>query len=151
MKIPLVALPLALLAAGCCTIERSSRYPVGDYAHGTAKGRIAEHVHVSNYGYYLFNHYPLFCGDTRPGRVGKTRFFGGEVDVQGVASALFEEVGERRGRISEIQPKTYSTCFFSCIPYVGNSLGILWYREAQLSAVLVVQPPQPPQRKGARK
>lgn len=150
MKNLLKLLLPTLLLGGCVSVERSVRYPLGTYSHGSERGIIAEHIHVSNFGYYLFNRFPLFCGDTRPGYIGSTRWFAGSVDPQSTLEVLQHELRYRPGNLCEVQPKEHATCFFSCIPYLGNSLGIIWYKESQVSATLITEPKASAKKKGRR-
>ena len=140
MKRILVLAALAAFFSGCISVEKSrktvfERLPV----EGTP-GTPEEHIHVSNYGYYLFNSIPIFCGDASKGGTGNTVFFRDDVTLAKMQNVLLEEASRKSDSIIEIQPKTSSTCFFSVIPYVGNTLGIFWYKEVQISAVMVKRP-----------
>lgn len=131
---------LAALLSGCISVERSRKTVFDRLPVEGTPGTPEEHVHVSNYGYYLFNSIPLFCGDASKNGTGNTVFFRDDVTLAKMQNVLLEEVSRRPYSIVEIQPKTSSTCFFSVVPYVGNTFGIFWYKEIQISAVMVKRP-----------
>jgi len=125
-----------LLLAGCANIDRSSRAAFGRQDVVGTAGTPEEHLHVSNYGYYLFNAVPLFCGSTDV--PGSGAFFEDTVRLDQTQELLMRTAKSRGAvQVADIQAIPHSTCFFSAIPYVGNTLGLVWYREVQMSAVLV--------------
>lgn len=130
----------AAFLSGCISVERSNKTVFDRLPIEGTSGTAEEHIHVSNYGYYLFNNIPLFCGDASKSGTGETIFFRDDVTLAKMQNVLLEEVSRKAYSIVEIQPKTSSTCFFSVVPYVGNTLGILWYKEVQISAVMVKRP-----------
>jgi len=139
-----------VLFSGCVSVQKANRVaPAGVSIQGSP-GTPVEHVHVSNYGYYLFNCIPLFCGNTMTDSRGETVWFSNEVTLAKVQEVMLEEVRSRKCHVTEIQPYARSTCFFSAIPYIGNTLGILWFKEVQMSAVLV-RPDAPAAPKGGVK
>jgi len=146
----LCALMLLVSLTGCVSVQRSEKVtPAGVGILGTP-GTPVEHVHVSNFGYYLFNCIPIFCGNTARDRQGNTIWFSDEVTLAKTQAILIDEARNRNSKLAELQPAVKSTCFFSSIPYVGTTFGILWYKEVQMSAVLVRQSTATPQRGGAR-
>lgn len=140
MKQILVLATLAALLSGCISVERSKRTVFDRLPVEGTPGTPEEHIHVRNYGYYLFNSIPLFCGDASKDGTGNTVFFRDDVTLAKMQNVLLEEVSRKAYSIIELQPKTSSTCFFSVVPYVGNTLGIFWYKEVQISAVMVKRP-----------
>jgi len=125
------------LAAGCVSVQRTTRVAqAGTVIQGTP-GAPAEHIHVSNFGYYLFNCIPIFCGNTATDHIGETAWFSDEVTLPKTQGIMVEVARNRRCQIAEIQPAVRSTCFFGAIPYVGSTFGLVWYKEVQMSAVLV--------------
>ena len=147
--IPCVLISLSLIA-GCVSVQKTSRVvPTGVAVQGSP-GTPVEHVHVSNFGYYLFNCIPLFCGNTEAGLRGETVWFSDEVTLAKVQGVMLEQVRSRKCQVADIQPYAKSTCFFSAIPYVGNTFGILWFKEVQMSALLV-RPDTPATPKGDAK
>ena len=137
MKMCACALALLVLTAGCVSVQKTNRVALaGVTIQGTA-GTPTEHIHVSNFGYYLFNCIPICCGNTASDRHGNTIWFSDEVTLAKTQDIMLDQVHDRNYRMTEIQPQTKSTCFFSTIPYVGTTFGILWYKEVQMSAVLV--------------
>ena len=125
------------LMAGCVNIQRAPKVaPAGATIQGTA-GTPAEHVHVSNYGYYLFNCIPIFCGNTEADCYGETVWFSDEVTLEHTQGIMAGLAHDRNCLMTEVQPQVKSTCFFGAIPYVGTTFGLLWYKEVQMSAVFV--------------
>jgi len=136
MRVSCALIALALLN-GCVSVQRTARVaPAGVGIQGTP-GTPVEHVHVSNFGYYLFNFIPIFSGNTANDRRGNTIWFSDEVTLAKTQAIMVDEVRSRNSSVAEIQPQVTSTCFFGAIPYVGTTFGILWYKEVQMSAVLV--------------
>jgi hypothetical protein len=149
MHVLSVLISLSLLA-GCVSVQKTSKVaPAGVTIQGSP-GTPSEHVHVSNFGYYLFNCIPLFCGSTTADSRGETVWFSNEVTLSRVQSVMLEEVRNRKCQLTEVQPYARSTCFFSAIPYVGTTFGIVWFKEVQMSAVLV-RPDAPATPKGGAK
>ena len=142
----LPALAAALAMAGCANIERTNRAAFRRLPIDDTPGTSERLVHVSNYGYYLFNTWPIFTGSTRNGSLGKMRWFSDDVTLDDTQRIMMNEAKAADACATQIHPKLWSTCYFSAIPYIGNTLGILWYKEAQMSAVLVR--PETPAPKG---
>jgi len=137
------ALLLLLLFAGtgCVNFQKTSNAALYNLDVLGTEGRPQEVVTVSNYGYYLFNVLPIFCGNTVEGRIGNTVWFQNHVTLERTQGVMLREIKDKRPLVTNLQPHSYETCFFSVIPYIGNSLGIVWYKQIDLSAVLVK--PQP--------
>ena|GEM_PF-718628 len=125
-----------MLVAGCVSVQQTNKVSAGVALQGTS-GTPAEHAYVSNFGYYLFNCIPIFCGNTADDRRGNTIWFSDEVTLAKTQGIMVDHVRNRNCQMAELQPQVKSTCFFSSIPYVGTTFGILWYKEVQMSAVLV--------------
>lgn len=144
------ALALLVSLTGCVSVQRAPKVaPAGVGILGT-QGVPAEHIHVSNFGYYLFNCIPIFCGNTADDRQGNTIWFSDEVTLAKTQSIMVDEARNRNCKMTELQPHLKSTCFFSSIPYVGTTFGLLWYKEVQLSAVLVRSNTPAPSKGGTR-
>jgi len=144
------ALVSLVLVAGCVNVQQANRVaPAGVALHGTP-GTPVEYVQVSNFGYYLFNCIPIFCGNTADDRQGNTIWFSDEVTLAKTQDILVDRARSRNCQMAALQPQVKSTCFFSAIPYVGTTFGILWYKEVQLSAALVRPDAPAPPRGGVR-
>lgn len=130
-KYSVISLGLLLaMLCGCMTIERSTTEFV------TEGGIVipGEQVIISNYGYYLFGSIPLFTGsDTGSG----TSFFADDATLDKTQKYLSTLADKENSAIVHIQPMVNSTCSFSAIPVIGSTLGLLWYKEVQLSATIV--------------
>ena len=114
---------LCLFFGGCFTISRGTS-PSG-----------GEHVHAYNYGWYLFNHIPLLCGNTAEDRWAPFVFLRDDVTldkVQGRVASLAEKDGLSMHNVAYV---TKDEIFFQLpgtdipipLPY------ILTYREIQFS------------------
>jgi len=128
---------LLVLVTGCVNVQRTNKVVSDGVTIQGTPGAPAEYVHVSNYGYYLFNCFPIFCGNTADDRRGNTIWFSDEVTLPKTQAIMVDEARTRNCKLTGIQPHVKATCFFSSIPYVGTTFGILWYKEVQLSAVLI--------------
>lgn len=128
---------LLLVGTGCVNFQKTNNVALQGLEVLDTKGKPEEVVTVSNYGYYLFNVLPIFCGNTVDGRIGNTVWFQNHVTLERTQGVLMREIKPMRPLVTNLQPHAYETCFFSVIPYIGNSLGIVWYKQIDLSAVLV--------------
>lgn len=137
VRTPLSVLFLLLLCAGCVSVERTNRAAFKQLPMDGTYGSAERAVHISNYGYYFFNVFPIMTGSTRNGEIGSMNWFQDDVTLHDVQRILVNEGKSTGTLITQIQPLRSSTCFFSAIPYIGNTLGIVWYKEIQISAVLV--------------
>jgi len=128
---------LLVLLTGCVSVQRAAKVAPGGVTIQGTQGTPVEHVHVSNFGCYLFNCIPICCGNTAAGRRGNAIWFSDEVTLAKTQAIMIDEVRSRKSQMAELQPQVKSTCFFGTIPYVGTTFGILWFKEVQMSAVLV--------------
>ena len=132
---------LAVGLSGCLSIEHSGGKDMKSLTLVGSRGEPRDHVVITNYGYYLFNLIPLACGNKNAQTAwSPCSFFRDDVTLANAQSILIDAVKSDGCQLSELESTVQSTCFFSFIPYIQNSLGILWYREVQLSAVLVKAP-----------
>lgn len=130
-------LVLLLFTTGCVNVQKTSNGALYNLEVVGAEGRPQEVITVSNYGYYLFNCIPLFCGNTADGRIGHTVWFQNHVTLEKTQGVMMRESKDQKPWVTNLETHSYETCFFSVIPYIGNSLGIVWYKQIDLSAVLV--------------
>jgi hypothetical protein len=130
-------LVLLLFTTGCVNVQKTSNGALYNLEILGTPGKAQEVITVSNYGYYLFNCLPIFCGNTTDGRLGNTVWFQNHVTLEKTQGVLIREIKDQKPLVTNLQPHSYETCFFSVIPYIGNSLGIVWYKQIDLSAVLV--------------
>lgn len=115
---------------GCMSIERSAT----EYVTAGDMVVPGEQILITNYGYYLFGFIPLFTGsDTGKG----LSIFVDDATLDKTQKYLSKLADEEGASIVHIQPKVSSTCSFSVIPMIGSTLGILWYKDVQLSATMV--------------
>jgi hypothetical protein len=119
-----------LFFTGCMSIERSA----SEYVMAGKHVVPGEQVLISNYGYYLFGCIPLFTGSAS-GR--GTAFFRDDATLDKTQKYLSNLADEEGAAVVHIQPMVNSTCSFSVIPYIGSTLGLVWYKEIQLSATIV--------------
>jgi hypothetical protein len=135
------ALVLLLLGTGCVNFQKTSNAALYNLEVIGTEGKPQEVVTVSNYGYYFFNFLPIFCGNTIDGHIGNTVWFQNHVTLERTQGVLLREIKDQKPLVTNMHPHSYETCFFSVIPYIGNSLGIIWYKQIDISAVLVKQQP----------
>lgn len=121
---------IAVFISGCMSIERSAT----EYVTAGDIVVPGEQILISNYGYYLFGFIPLFTGsDTGSG----TSFFVDDATLDKTQKYLSKLADEEGAAVVHIQPKVSSTCSFSVIPMIGSTLGIVWYKDVQLSATMI--------------
>ncbi|MBP5510948.1 MAG: hypothetical protein J6Z49_08525 [Kiritimatiellae bacterium] len=137
MRLRLILLSAAFLLSGCVMVEKTSRNDLRGFEIVGSDGRGEEHIVISNYGFYLFNCIPIVTGNADPLNPTGTTLFSDEVTLDKIQRVLMQEVKQRKCQVTNIQPLCESTCYFSAIPYIGNTLGIFWYKTAQVSATLV--------------
>ena len=97
-----------------------------------------EHVHVSNYGWYLFHCIPLACGNASTGAWTPWVIFRNDVTMDKVQDRLMRHAAERNKTPTDLSYHNYDTVFIS-IPFTGVPIPIPYlvcYREIQLSGVL---------------
>ena len=132
-------LAVALTAAGCCT--RCSVAPVHMKGLGVvgASGEFAEHYHVRNCGWYLFDKIPLLCGNADPNSLCGITLFSDQVRTD-TMMRLFND----RVRATGTKPASVATIVDDWVtlevPGVSFPLilpYIICYREVQISGVLV--------------
>lgn len=135
----IAALAVALSAAGCCTrCSVSPEHMKGLHVAG-ADGEFAEHYHVRNSGWYLFDKLPLVCGDTNPNSLCGISFFSDQVRVDTMTRIFNDRVrstGTKPACVATIVDdgvtfEVPGVSFPLILPYV------VCYREVQISGVLV--------------
>ena len=138
------ALAAAIAAAsGCVSIDRCGAERLEGLSINGTDAKPVEHIVVSNFGYYLFNMFPLVTGNANPDRWIPIRFFSDHVKLQKMQSILATEVQKHHGlELAELTSHYDSSPCFTVSLDPKSLLGMLFcYREVQLSAVLVEAPP----------
>ena len=137
----LAAAAAAVLAAasGCVSIDRCGADTLGALSVRGTDARPVEHIVVSNFGYYLFNMFPLVTGNANQERWFPCRFFSDHVKLPKMQSLLAAEVQRHHGiEIAELASHYDAAPCFSVSLDPKSLLGLFFcYREVQLSAVLV--------------
>lgn len=136
---------LLALAGGCFSLETA---PIGgDTAKGlrlhASQGTPVEHVVVANNGWYLFNLWPIACGNASVGARFPWRFFHDDVHQSILQNRLVNYAAARGCDIEELNIFNDEQVLLSIpgssfpvpIPYIAT------YREVQYSGVLVKRPP----------
>jgi len=141
---------LGLLAccAGCFSLESTSIADggAGGFRIPASDGRPTEHVVVANQGWYLFNAWPIACGNASPGAKFACRFFHDDVRGHVLQNRLTQYAASRGCDIEELNVFNDEQVLLSIpgleipipIPYIFT------YRELQYSGVLVKRPPRRP-------
>ena len=112
---------------------------VGALRIRAAGGEPADHVVVANNGWYLFNAWPLACGNARENAKFIWRFFSNDVNADILQNRLTRHAARKNCDVEELNVFNDEEVFLS-IP--GTSFPIplpyiITFRETQLSCVLV--------------
>ena len=128
---------MSLMLCGCFSVKVASSPVLGE--------DVKSHVTVDNYGWYLFDKFPLVCGNPDPTSSAAWSFFDDEVTPDAVQNDLTRYAAKNKCEVVDLNFYRDSTCMLP-IPYVNTTFGILWYREIQVSGVLV----RPDRKEGKR-
>lgn len=140
---------VVLFVVGCTGVSSTSAYNADD-GGGSAGSKVGvgeragvssassdmkkTQIMITNYGYYLFNCVPLFSGGIEDGSFA---LFSDKVNVDSAMRTLKIKCEEMNAaRICDVQATKTSTCCLSWVPYIGTTLGLYWYKEVQISAVV---------------
>ena len=140
-------LAAAFLLAGCYSMDTASTTQFRNDRILGVDAQPIGHAVVSNYGWYLFDKFPLVCGNPDPASASAWSFFDDEVTPNAVQNDLTRYAAKNECEVVDLNFYRDSTCMLP-IPYVNTTFGILWYREIQVSGVLVR--PHRPTREGGK-
>ena len=138
-------LSAAILLAGCYSMDVATTERFRNDRILGIDAQPVGHAVVSNYGWYLFDKYPLVCGNPDSNSSFAWSFFDNEVTPDAVLNDLTRIAVKNDCELVDLNFYRDSTCMLP-IPYVNTTFGILWYREIQVSGVFVR-----PRRRIARK
>ncbi len=111
---------------GCISTEQAAKHAHQDGALRAA----GTSMHVSNYGYFLFNSIPIVSGDAQaPGEVA---WFQDDVTLEHVQRVLVNQADQQKTALIDIAPTLSSTCWLGF-----PTFGLVWYKEVQVSGVIV--------------
>lgn len=133
--------------AGCFSLESTPLGGANGHSiklYGTDE-QASEHVVVSNFGWYLFNRWPIVCGNAHVGRSLPWRFFRNDVDENVLQRRLMDYASARGCNVTDLQIFSNSEVLMSIgvggvylpLPYVIS------YRELQYSCSLTRKRPAP--------
>ena len=133
-----LGLPAVFLLAGCYSMDISSNKAISHPSSSSNEVARAEHVVVSNYGWYLFNAIPLACGNADRDAKFPWKFFRNHVTSSLLHDRMMEYARKQGADVGELTFFRDEQVFFSIpgsqfpvpIPYV------LCFREIQFSGVL---------------
>ena len=133
----------SVLLAGCFNFEKT---PLGASAGRTLKLQsthetATEHVVVSNFGWYLFNRWPIVCGNAQEGRRTPWVFFRDDVNEHLLQRRLMKYAAERECNATDVNLFNNAEVLMS-IGIGGVSLPVPYlisYRELQYSCSLVAK------------
>ncbi len=139
--IDILAVSCSILLTGCFSLETTPLVDAdGQSLHlQSTKGKAAEHVVVSNFGWYLFNRWPLFCGNARIDRSTPWVFFRNDVNENVLQSRLMKYAAARNCDATDINLFNNSEVLMS-IGVGGVSIPLPYlisYRELQYSCSLI--------------
>ncbi len=137
LLIPAVLL-VGFVFTGCFSMQTASNMRFEGYKITGTDGHFVEHVHVSNYGYYLFNRIPLVCGNADDDAWLGIKFFSDHVTPEIVQGKLTRRASDLGANVADMNFVYDSTCMIPMpIEYVNTTFGILWIKEMQASGVFV--------------
>ena len=135
----LVAIALLAAASGCCTRYSMKPEHLVGLRYADEDGEILEHYHVHNYGWYLFNTFPIVCGETDRKHQGDVAFFSDQVRTDIMTNIFNDRVRETGSRPACVVTHNMDLVTFE-IPGVSFPLilpYIICYREIQMSGLLL--------------
>ena len=135
---------LAMLA-GCYSMDVATSTAPSDSALAPGESHPTEHVVVSNYGWFLFNIFPIVCGNAAPGASFPWKFFTNQVSPSLLHDRLTAHAAARGADVTNLTFFRDEQVFFDLpgsdiplpIPY------LVCFREIQFSGILT------PRRDGA--
>lgn len=146
----------SVLLAGCFSFETT---PLGGSTGRSLKlqsthGKATEHVVVSNFGWYLFNCWPIVCGNAHENRRTPWVFFRNDVDEDLLQRRLMKYAAARGCNATDVNLFNNAEVLMS-IGVGGVSLPVPYlisYRELQYSCSLVAKdaPDENPRESGKR-
>ncbi len=145
-------LAVAVLLAGCCSVETAD-IPADGKTYRTIDGsRPLAHAVASNYGWYLFNTCPIVTGNADVDSPVPWSFFSDDVRFDVLQEHLVKLAQTRHAQLHEINLTRNESIFFD-IPGLGIPLPIpylICYHEKQISAILAEDAPQTAEEANAR-
>ncbi len=129
-------LPAVLLLAGCYSMDVATTKQFRNDSILGIDAQPVGHAVVANYGWYLFDKFPLVCGNPDPKSSAAWTFFNDQVTPNAVHNDLTRHAMKYECELVDLNFYRDSTCMLP-IPYVNTTFGILWYREIQVSGVFV--------------
>ena len=141
-------LPTLMLLAGCYSMDVATTAQFRNNRILGIDSQPVGHVVVSNYGWYLFDMFPLVCGNPDQDSAFAWTFFDDQVTPNAVHDDLTRFAARNKCEVTDLNFYRDSTCMLP-IPYVNTTFGILWYREIQVSGVFV-RPRRPAAREAVR-
>lgn len=128
----------ALALCGCFNFELAKTPEFTQKRLLGNDGMPIAHCITSNYGWYLFNCIPLITGNASPDAWWPWVMFRNDVTLDKLQDRLVTASQRMKTDIVDLEVSYVDTCMIS-IPSVkiNTTLGILWYKELQLSADFV--------------
>ena len=114
-------------SAGCFSMQKARINATGE-----------THVHVSNYGWYLFHAIPLACGNANADGWAPWVLFRDDVSLDKTQARFMAYANNKGAQVNEIEYNGSESVMLN-IPGLGLQLPIpylLTYREIQLSGIL---------------
>jgi len=120
------ALSLATALSGCFSLE-TGKLPSG-----------GEQIVAKNYGWYLFDIVPIFCGNTAEDASCGTVFFRNDVLMDKLQTRVLQAAAKRGKSVDELAWTTYDTVMFTVpIFYISFPVPyVITFHEKQLSGVM---------------
>lgn len=133
----IIALCIPALLAGCYSMDVSSAKSLDKVTIAPGDDKPLEHVVVSNYGWFLFNAFPLVCGNATPGESFPWKFFSNQVSSELLHDRLTAHAAAINADIRDLVFIRDEKVFILNLPGIEIPIPYLCtYKEMQFSAVL---------------
>lgn len=136
-----VLLASVLALAGCFTEYRCAPDNFKGLKYAEGGGEIVEHYQIQNYGWYLFDKFPLVCGDLNNGHMGPMTFFSDQVRTDLMTEKFNQHVRETNTKAVSVVTLNTDWVTFE-VPGLAIAVPailpyIICYREVQISSLLL--------------
>lgn len=128
--------------AGCYSMHTASSPTLSGCALASEDGVIVEHVFVENSGWFLFERFPLVCGNVDADAWLPWSFFRNETDLTRIEARLLQRARQQGAAVVQENVINSGRTLMS-IPGTNIALSVPYLicrRETQISALLVKRP-----------
>lgn len=122
--------------AGCYSMDIATTDSLKGSALSKEDDKPLEHVVVSNYGWFLFNTFPLVCGNAAPGASFPWRFFSNHVTAELLHDRLMAHAAAIDANARDLVFIRNETVLLNIPTFQIPIPYLITYKEIQFSAVL---------------